>query len=135
MENPFTLLATYTYSAEAYINQGKLEAAGIETSIRDNHIVEANPLYSNAVGGVKLFVRTDQFDEAKGILGAISDVSLTDEGQPLQCPQCGGSVEMMTSLKDSSSKVGFVFALLFGGLPFVKYRYRCNDCNFEFKND
>lgn len=134
MEALFTLLDTFSIPSEAYIVQGKLETEGIDTALRDNHIIEANPLYSMAVGGVKLYVRTEQLEQARQVYSSISAVSLDDQGAPLQCPNCGGNhVTMMTSVNDDSSKLGFLVTLLMGALPFIKYRYRCNDCQFEFK--
>lgn len=136
MEEMFTLLETFSIPSEAYIVQGKLEAEGIDTALRDNHIVEANPLYSTAVGGVKLYVRTEQREHAQQVYSSISAVSLGENGEPLQCANCSGkNVTMMTSVKDDSSKLGFVVTLLLGALPFIKYRYRCQDCGFEFKAD
>lgn len=56
-EEKFQLLRRFQYSSEAIIYQGKLESHGVEVFLRDNHIVDTNPLYSNAVGGVKLYVK------------------------------------------------------------------------------
>ena len=57
----FKIIATYQYTSEAIIFKGKLESEGIEVFMRDNNAVDTNPLYSNAVGGVKLFVKSEDF--------------------------------------------------------------------------
>lgn len=64
----FKKIATFQFTTEAMIIKGKLESEGIEVFIRDNNIVDANPFYSNAVGGVKLFVRDEDFDRTEEIL-------------------------------------------------------------------
>ena len=58
-EEQFQLLRRFQYSSEAIIYQGKLESQGVEVFVRDNHVIDSNPLYSNAVGGVKLYVKTE----------------------------------------------------------------------------
>lgn len=80
-EEKFKLLRRFQYSTEAMIYQGKLESQGIEVFMRDNHIVDSNPLYSNAVGGVKLFVKTEDFEKANEILNDVNLYSVDDEEQ------------------------------------------------------
>jgi len=53
----FTLIGRFQYSSEATIYKGKIESEGIEVYMRDTATVDANPLYSNAIGGVKLYVK------------------------------------------------------------------------------
>ena len=100
-EEKFTFLRRFQYSSEAIIYQGKLESQGIEVFLRDNNIVDSNPLYSNAVGGVKMFVKTEDFDKANEVLGDVSLFSVDDDNQLLKCPECGAEqVDMVTSIKD-----------------------------------
>ena len=103
-EEKFTLLRRFQYSSEAIIYQGKLESHGIEVHIRDNNIVDSNPLYSNAVGGVKMFVKREDFDKAKEILGEVSLYAVGDDNEPIKCPKCGAEqIDMITSIKDWKS--------------------------------
>lgn len=134
MEESFELVKTFPYSAEAHICKGRLEAEGIEVYLHDHNTVDANPLLSQAVGGVKVFVPTEDAARAREILASIPEFSVDDKGDLLKCPNCGATeIEMMTSVKDEKSFLSFLPALLFGALPFVKYRYKCRSCNFEFK--
>ena len=66
--NKFKKIGQFQYSSEAYIYKGKLESEGIEVFVRDNHTVDTDPLISNAIGGVKLFVRVEDYAEAMEIL-------------------------------------------------------------------
>lgn len=125
MKEDFKLVRSYQYSSEAQIFCGKLESEGIEVYLRDNHIVDSNPIWSNAVGGVKLFVREEDFKKASEILSTVSQYSLDEKNDLIQCPNCGAEkVEMITSLRDTKSLVAFIFSLLFVLMPFYsKYRY------------
>ena len=135
MENSlFTLIGRFQYSSEAMIYKGKLESEGIEVFIRDGATIDANPLYSNAVGGVKLYVNNEDADAANQILSQISAFSLEDNNQIIKCPNCvAKKIEMMTSIKDIKSLLAFVFSALISIYPFhTKHKYKCQSCKFEF---
>lgn len=135
MEDIFELIGTYQYSSEAIIFKGKLESEGIEVFMRDNYTVDANPLYSNAIGGVKLFVSKKDYSKAKEIITQVSKYSLDENNKLLKCPNCEAEqIDMVTSIKDFKSLFAFIFSTLFlGTLPFYsKYKHKCNKCNFEF---
>jgi type III secretory pathway lipoprotein EscJ len=59
---------TFTYPMELAVLRTRLEADGIECLVLDELTVQANPLYSNAVGGVKLQVRESDIQKAVEIL-------------------------------------------------------------------
>jgi hypothetical protein len=131
-EEKFTLLRRFQYSSEAIIYQGKLESHGIEVFMRDINTVDTNPLYSNAVGGVKLFVKTEDFERANEIINDVSLYSVDDDNQPLKCPECGAEqVEMETSIDGISSFFRVVFLSAFAQF-FSKYKYKCQNCKTEF---
>lgn len=135
MEDVFELIGSYQYSSEAIIIKGKLESEGVKVFMRDNNTVDANPLYSNAVGGVKLFVNNNDYLKAKDIISQVSPYSLDDNSKLLKCPNCEAEqIDMVTSVKDLKSLFTFIFSTLFlGTLPFYsKHKYKCNKCNFEF---
>jgi hypothetical protein len=134
MEDIFELIGSYQYTSEAIIYKGKLESEGIVVFMRDNNTVDANPLYSNAIGGVKLFVSRDDYLTAKDIISQVSQYSLDDNNKLLKCPNCGAEqIDMVTSIKDFKSLSIYIFSLFLGSLPFYsKHKYKCNMCNFEF---
>jgi DNA-directed RNA polymerase subunit RPC12/RpoP len=101
----------------------------------DNFIIDTDPLISNATGGVKLFVKTEQLNFAKQILSEISPYSLDDQGKSIICPECGeNKVRLETTVKEKRSLLAFLFGFFVaGGLPvYVKYKYRCMSCDKEF---
>jgi DNA-directed RNA polymerase subunit RPC12/RpoP len=134
METTFKLIGQFQYSSEALIYKGKLESEGIEVFIRDNNTVDSNPLYSNAVGGVKLFVATDDFEKAKTILSNVSEFSLDDNNQLVKCPKCSAEqTDMVTSINDFKSLISFIISCLIVLIPFhTKHKYKCSSCKYEF---
>lgn len=133
-EETFVKIGQYQYSSEAFIYKGKLEAENIEVFLRDNFTIDTDPMVSNAIGGVKLFVKESDYENAIKILSEISEVSLDDSGKPIQCPHCGAQkAQLFTSVTDFKSLVSFIVSMFFVILPFyTKYRYRCENCNKEF---
>lgn len=134
MEDFFELVGSYQYSSEAEILKGKLESEGIDVFMRDNNTIDANPMYSNAIGGVKLFVKNEDFIKSKTILSEISSYSLDENNEIIKCPKCGAQkTAMVTSIKDLKTTFAFIFSLLFVLMPiYSKHRYKCDKCNFEF---
>lgn len=134
-EQTFILVATYQYSSEAIIFKGKLESEGIEVYMRDNHTIDTDPLVSNAIGGVKLFVQSTDELKAREILDSISNYSLDDEGNFILCPNCNEQkARLLSIVDDAKSFVSMLVSLLFFILPFyVKRKYKCDSCNYEFE--
>jgi hypothetical protein len=134
MEEQFQLVGRYQYSSEALIYKGKLESEGIEVYISDNNIVDSNPLYSNAVGGIKLFVKEEDLEKAQLILSEVSKYSIDENNLLIKCPKCNAEqVDMVTSIKDIKSFLAFLFSVLIVIMPFYsKYKYKCQSCKFEF---
>jgi predicted RNA-binding Zn-ribbon protein involved in translation (DUF1610 family) len=131
----FRKIGQYQYSSEALIYKGRLEAENIEVFMRDGHTIDSNPLISSAIGGVKLFVKQENYESAIKVLSEISTFSLDDKNELLKCPNCGAEkIRLMTTIKDAKSLFSFVFSVLITvALPFYnKYKYKCDDCNFEF---
>jgi hypothetical protein len=58
---------------EAELLRSVLTAADIEARIPDEHTVGVNPGYINMMGGVRLLVRSEDFDRASTILDDTGD--------------------------------------------------------------
>src|SRR5688572_15021236 len=82
MSEPFVTVATFSHSIEAHVARIKLESEGIFCVLADENAVNANWLYSNLLGGVKLRVRTSDVARAKELL----DLPSAFDGE--QCPKC-----------------------------------------------
>ena len=71
MSDTFKTIARFEYSSEAQIIKGRLEADGIQVFLSDNLTIDTDPLVSNAIGGVKLKVPTEDAKKAEEILRSI----------------------------------------------------------------
>ena len=127
-------IANYQFSSEAYLFKGKLESEGIEVFLQNENTINTDPLLSNALGGVKLFVNSEDVLQSRQILDAIPEYSLDDKGELLSCPNCGSQkINMTTTIKDIKSFLAFIYGLLTLSMPlFSKQKHKCESCNFEF---
>ena len=127
-------VANYQYSSEAYLFKGKLESEGIEVFLQNENTINTDPLLSNALGGVKIFVNSEDLLKARHILDSIPEYSVDDKGELLSCPNCSSQkVNMVTTIKDVKSFMAFIYGLLTLSMPlFSKQKYKCENCNFEF---
>lgn len=125
-------VASYSFPHEAHLAKARLEAEGIPVFVADEHTVNMQWLYSNAIGGVKVQVPLRFAEEAKDILTRdYSDLVEEEFGEEkVACPKCGSTdVEPFTRGK----RPAFVVFLLLG-FPLFFYRHgiRCKSCgNFS----
>ncbi len=79
----FVQFARYLKPMEAYLLQGRLQAEGIDAHLSGVSTVETNPLWFNAMGGVRIFVPRSQYAQAKEVLTSEErgDFDL-DDGDP-----------------------------------------------------
>jgi hypothetical protein len=68
------VLRAFSHPHEAHLACSALEAAGIHARLADDHIVAANWLYSNAVGGVKVLVRVEDAPAAQAVLDIAAEI-------------------------------------------------------------
>lgn len=124
-------VATFSFPYEAHIARAKLESEGIPAFVVDEHTINAQWLYSQAMGGVRVQVPNEHAYRASEILETdYSGVLEEQEGiDPLVCPNCGSTkVEQILQGK----KMAFI-AFLFLGFPLWRYKYlvRCASCGAD----
>jgi hypothetical protein len=64
----FVTVLNVSLPQQLWIIKGRLESEGIQCFVKDELTVQANNLYSNAVGGVKLQVLEEDVERARVIL-------------------------------------------------------------------
>lgn len=133
-ESTFVTIARYQYSSEAQIVKGRLEADGIRVFLKDNITIDTDPLVSNAIGGIKLKVSSEDEKAAKEILKSIKAYAVDDNGNPILCPNCGkNEVELYSSIDSLKAFLSFLVGILTFTLPFhTRYKYICGNCKTEF---
>lgn len=134
MSETFVTIARYQYSSEAQIVKGRLEADGIDVFLKDNITIDTDPLVSNAIGGIKLKVRSEDEKEAKAILKSIKAYAVDDNGNPIICPNCGkNEVELYSTIDSLKAFLSFLIGIITFTLPFhTRYKYICENCKTEF---
>ncbi len=123
----FITIKTFDNSIDAHLLRIELENEGIEAFIYDEHTVTVFPLYSNAVGGIKVKVLKEDLAHAQSILLANTALII--------CPNCK-SQNVLTNYKSMKGAKGMLSAFL--SLFTVTYPFhyevvnKCRDCNEEF---
>ncbi len=133
---------TYTYAYEAALAKSRLQSEDIYCFLKDELTIQANPFYSNALGGVKLQVPASEVRRAVDILDTMSDappgnepktISVhTDNGEIDECPACLS--DEVSPTKKASMRI-FGLSLLFLGfpLPVFSRMYHCYNCGRDIK--
>lgn len=85
-------VAAFTKVEEAHLLRASLEGSGIAAFVRDEFTVAANPLYANAIGGVKVEVADEDYDRALEVLAldAAPDASSPPVGEGADRPHAFG---------------------------------------------
>ncbi len=64
-------LESFAFPFNAKLAQAALESSGVTVFVENYHVVSANWLWANMLGGVRLMVPESQFEEAKSILASL----------------------------------------------------------------
>ena len=123
-------VATFSKPEEAHLFRMRLEAAGIPAFVQDEHIVQMDWFYSNAIGGVRVQIADEDVPVAKEFLGADSEQKPVDAVDVL-CPACGSSD---TQPDERPRRLAFLSLLLFSfPLLLSRHRWRCHSCGHAFR--
>jgi len=121
-------VATCNWIIEADMIVARLDAEGVKAFIPDEGMVQINPIYANAIGGIRVQVDEPDLDRAREILK--EGLPLVDKGIA-PCPLCGsGNVHY----ERISRRLAFASLLLIGiPLLWIKHRWKCEDCGHKWK--
>lgn len=122
------VIKTFSFPYEAQIAKTQLEAFGIPVYIENEHTINMDWFYSNALGGVRLLVPENYVDEANSFLEKdFSDELEQKFGESKECcPECG-SLDIKVNIEGKKS--AFIALMLFG-LPLFSFKNgnRCTHC-------
>jgi hypothetical protein len=126
--NTLVTVASFSFPHEAHLAVANLEAAGITAFVADEHTINMQWLYSNALGGVRVQVPAALAEEAKEVLS--QDLShLLDEEfgkEEFECPKCKSTD--LTPYTKGKKPALIVFLLLGFPLFFYKHGHKCQSC-------
>lgn len=123
------VVQSFSFPYEAQIAKTQLEAAGIPARIENEHTINMDWLYSNALGGVRLLVLEGDSEEARTLLAQDFSQELQQQfGLSENCPNCGSSnIQPYTEGK----RPAYLVFLLFGfPLFFYKNGMKCQRCQY-----
>jgi hypothetical protein len=148
--NRWETVATFTTAIAAHAARTKLESEGIECFVADENLVGANPLYSNAVGGVKVQVAPKDAERARKALGeslgheaekgakaghgrapSLAEAERFNNAKDVVCPKCGSEELERSLFSGNVSKAVWLLVSLLVMIPlpwFGARRLRCRSC-------
>ena len=146
--NKIVVFNSYYNPIEASIIKERLIANGIRCFLSDEHTNTVNPLYNQALGGVKLHLFQDDVQSAKSILADeaveinIEEIGVTDADEHISnaasvdqiCINCGSrNVGYVYSTKRRFSVFTMIISFLLFVYPFkARKSHHCFDCQTEF---
>ncbi len=127
MEHSCTVVTVATFNTvmEAELAKTMLQAEGIEAFVADAHTISVNPLYSNALGGVKIQVAARDLEQARILL--IREPTAESLNEDLStCPRCGDPLQVK-----EKGRWGVLLATFLAGIPLAirKKTRTCPRCN------
>ena len=89
----------------------RLESEGIECWLQDENTVTINPVWTNAVGGIKLMVSREDYQRAVDIFKEIEN----NRKQEMECPKCRGhNIELVSTPRKASNWISAILTFLLG---------------------
>ncbi len=131
------VLKRYQLGQFAHLDRAKLADEGIESFIRDDDIVSLMPYLSNAFGGIKLIVFSEDAERARQVLDRNDFLALEEfygpEIEPLRvCPKCNSA-----DIIHRKSILSGILFLLFFFVPLATptHGYICAKCGHSWKEE
>ena len=112
MTEKFVLLVSFNFPSEMFVLKTKLESDGIDCFVSDENTVSANPFLANAIGGVKLKVKTEDAERAIKVMNAFYK-NETDGNEEISYEENLNADQAGEALKNNNeSKVNWLIILL-----------------------
>lgn len=128
---PFTAVRSYDTYIPASLMMQRLEDEGIKAYLKDEHTVTLSPMFSHAVGGIKLMVYNDQLERAIELI-TIFEKQYLEAGA---CPRCGSLEVQYITKQDTANWITSIVSWFFGSYAVsLKQVYHCYQCHHEFDN-
>jgi hypothetical protein len=135
--NPPVMIKRYQDLPEALLSKSILDSAGIESFLADQNLVRIDWFYSNLVGGIKLFVRSEDVETASKLIEPDTpekfDVDGFGEYQQPRCPRCHS---LDVAFDELNKRIAYG-AMLFASLPIriTNEHWKCHSCGNEWDDD
>lgn len=122
------MLRTFDNYFLANITLTKLQDAGIDCFLKDEHTVTMDPILSNAIGGIKLVVKEEDAEEAKQLLAQFDE----DYLKSVKCPQCGATSINQVNKPGATNFLTAILTWMFSSYAVAPQQvYQCGNCGYE----
>jgi predicted RNA-binding Zn-ribbon protein involved in translation (DUF1610 family) len=127
----FVPVYSYTNYIDANIMLGRLESEGINCWLMDENTNTVNPIWGQAIGGIKIMVAKSDAERAVELLNQFR----REQQAKTPCPNCGSvNVDLVSSPRKASTWIGAIFSFLFASYAVAPNKvYHCFKCGHEFK--
>lgn len=127
----FQQLRAFDNYINASITIARLDEEGINCHLKDEYTVTIDPFLSNAIGGIKLMVATEDVERAKSLLLEYD----TAYNNSISCPSCcSHDVQYINKPGIKNWATTFFSWFTTGYASAVDQVYHCFHCGFEFEN-
>ena len=128
----FVILQSFNNYMDAHLLMAKLESEDIECWLQDENTVTINPIWTNAVGGIKLLVTKQDFGRAYEIFRGAEN----NRKQAVKCPKCKGhNIELVSTPRKAANWFSAIFTFFLGDYALAVDKVNhCFDCGNEFAN-
>ncbi|MDQ7949926.1 MAG: DUF2007 domain-containing protein [Pedobacter sp.] len=138
MEDKIVVYSSYYNPIEANIIKARLDDSDIPCFLTDENVATIQPMYNQAIGGVKLNVFEKDIERIDQLLAeenlALPDSENAQTTEQVICEKCGSTnVGLGQATKKRFSWWVTLLSLLFFIYPFKTNKcYHCYDCGHEF---
>ena len=124
------LLVTVYSPVEADLLVSRLVDEGIDAHLENRQLLGMIPIWTVALGGIRVIVPEDQYESATLLLDKLNsgETALPDE-EPEKCPKCGNPKVIERRLSLLGALRAFFFGIGGTPLPSVQLDKRCRWCD------
>ena len=128
----FVILQSFNNYIDAHLLMARLESEEIECWLQDENTVTITPILTNAVGGIKLLIKKEDFTRASEIFREIENT----RRQAIECPRCKGhNIELVSTPRKAANWFSAILTFFLGDYALsVNKVNHCFDCGHEFIN-
>jgi hypothetical protein len=119
----------------ALLAKSILDSAGIENFLTDVNTVRMDWLWSNALGGMRLFVKDSDASAAEELLNQSFQDSFEVEGQErFTQPRCPVCQSFDVSYKGLHKRIAYASIILHFPIPLSRLGWRCASCGHMWED-
>lgn len=133
MDDKIVTLNSYYDLMEAEIVRARLEANGVQCFIADDNVLNSNPIYNLAMGGVRINVFEHDLETCREILN--EEPILNEDEALIACPVCASTNVFYGPAPIKRNWFYVMVSLLVGGAypPYLNRNWICKDCGQNFE--